>query len=143
MAQDTFSNDLRYLEYVDAALIRIRDFYNQENLKEDDHECNLPLKINKIGEDFIDLDWDNFSTNEKLNGFKIQWHCWNTDKRDEANVNLNIKTFCIKRCNPGSIYSIRVIASQQANIIANKSKYAIVQTNAPPDTPILKLRFNI
>ena len=81
--------------------------------------------------------------NEKLKNFKVQWHCWNTDKRDEETINLNITKFSIKRCNPGSIYSVRVIAAQPANIIGNKSKYLIVQTNSPPDTPVLKLRFEI
>ena len=32
-AQNTFKNDMRYLEYLDSTLILIRDFYNQENLK--------------------------------------------------------------------------------------------------------------
>jgi hypothetical protein len=133
---------MRYLEYLDSTLLPIRDFYNQENLKEDEHESNLPLRITRIGEDFIDLDWSNVIVNDRFKIYKVQWHCWNTDKRDEENINLNITKFSIKRCNPGSIYSVRVIAAQQANLIANKSKYIIVQTNSPPDTPVLKLRFD-
>ena len=129
------------LENLDSALIQIRDFYNHENLKDNGHESNIPLKIAKIGEDNIDIDWSNFVIDSKIDSFKIEWHCWNTDKRENENINSNILKFNIKRCYPGNIYSVRVLAYQNDNII-NKSKFIIVQTNAPPDTPKLKLRYN-
>ena len=128
------------MDNLDKTFISIRDFYNQENLRDDGFESTIPLKVYKMSEDYIEFDWSNYVADNKINSFKIQWHCWNTDKREEENLNTNNSKFIIKKCSPGYIYSVRIVALQQSNNILNKSKYIIIQTNSPPDTPILKLR---
>lgn len=138
IAQDTLKYDMRHVENLDKSLQAIRDFYNQENIKEME-ECNLPVKIIKAAEDYVEIDWSNFVSTHEVNEFKIQWHCWNTNIHDEERVDSDKRKYIVKKLKAGHTYTIRIYALKGNNIL-NKSKFIIVQTCAPPDPPSLKLR---
>lgn len=116
----------------------LKEFYIKQNATDD--EASMPLKIAEITEDYIDLDWSNTVINKNVEQFKIQWHCLNTNTHDEDRLPNSVFNYRIKECQPGYFYCIRVTVIEALGTISNKSKFYIVQTCAPPDMPVLKLR---
>jgi hypothetical protein len=136
-----FSNEAKYNQLLDKNLVTIRDYYLAKNQKEA-NDSSLPIRIIKVTEDSMELDWSYYNVQLKVEQFKVHWHCWNTDKHDECVLNGDTFTFTIKNLSPGQMYTIRVIAMQDRVRVINKSKYFIIQMNAPPDPPVLRLRYD-
>lgn len=138
IALDT-KTDQQIVQLEHKNIQELKEFYQRENNK-DLGECSLPLKIKKVTEDSIELDWSKIVNNGKIDQYKIQWHCLNTNRHDEERLNGNITHFTIKNCIPGYTYALRATAIEKLGVIANKSKFYLVQMCAPPDTPIMHVR---
>lgn len=126
-------------KFNDSSVIALKKFYENENDNESDGEATIPIKINKITEDYFELDWSKFNKTDYFDEFKIQLHCLNTNEHSEVRVPANTFNNRIKKLRSGFSYSVR-ITTVKNNTVLNKSKYLIIQTSAPPDTPALKLR---
>ncbi len=138
-AINQFASEARYNQLVDKNLITIRDHYVAKNQREA-NDSSLPIRITKITEDVIELDWSYYNVQLKIEQFKVHWHCWNTDKHDELILDGDKFTCTLSNLNPGQMYTVRVIAMQDRVRVINKSKYLLIQMNAPPDPPVLRLR---
>ena len=138
-AINQFANEARYNQLVDKNLITIRDHYVAKNQREA-NDSSLPIRITKITEDVIELDWSYYNVQLKIEQFKVHCHCLNTDKHDELILDGDTFTCTLSNLNPGQMYTVRVIAMQDRVRVINKSKYLLIQMNAPPDPPVLRLR---
>lgn len=128
-------------KYHDSHLVGLKKFYEHENETEFMGEYTIPIKINKLTEDYIDLEWSKYNKQEGVNEYKIQWHCLNSNEHFEHRCSPNIMTHRIKRLKPGYTYCIRISSIKNANTVLHRSKNFIIQMCAPPDAPVLKLRF--
>lgn len=101
----------------------------------------LPVKITKMGQDFIDIDWSNYIKDTNLiNEYKIQWHCLNSNQHNEHRCPANVTSYRIKRLGSGMLYCIKVFAIKDTNTMVKRSKNIILHMNAAPDKPSIKLR---
>lgn len=122
--------------------IELRKYYESENNSEyfEPKSC-FPVRIKKIGEDYVDLDWSDFvKENNSINEFKIQWHCLNSNQNSEHRCPSNVTSYRIKRLGTGMLYCIKVFAIKDINTLVKRSKNIILQMNAAPDKPTIKLR---
>lgn len=126
-------------------VMSLTKFYEQENEREfAATDALIPLRFTKITEDYVDLDWSKWSgsSSSGVNEYKIQWHCLNTNEHFDHRCSPNMSTYRIKRLRAGFTYCIRVYAIKSTNTVVNRSRNFIVQMSAPPDAPLLKLRFH-
>jgi hypothetical protein len=126
-----------------SQVVALTKFYEQENEREfEPTDAVIPLRFSKITEDYVDLDWSKFNKPDaSINEYKIQWHCLNTNEHFEHRCSPNIFNYRIKRLRAGFSYCVRIFAIRNTNTVVNKSKNLIIQMSAPPDAPILKLRY--
>lgn len=138
----TTEDDLA-IRFNQTQVLALIKFYEQENDREFDvTRSQIPLRFNKITEDYIDLDWSKYSKLvTTINEYKIQWHCLNTNEHFEHRCSPNVLNYRIKRLRAGYTYCIKVCAIRDTNTIENRSRNFIVQMSAPPDAPVLKLRY--
>jgi hypothetical protein len=118
----------------------LKKFYEDENDRDEYGEGTIPIRINKMSEDFIDIDWAKYVKHDGVNEFKIDWHCFNTNEHSEHRCLKNVTNFRIKKLKPGNTYRIRVAALKNNNTVVTRSKNYILQTCAAPDSPVLRLR---
>jgi hypothetical protein len=127
-------------ELEDPGLIAMRQFYEKANETSDDGECSIQLKVLQIGEETIELDWSKYIKQQGLSEFKLGWHCLNTNEHNEHRMSANARSYELRKLKSGLTYAVRLYALRKDNTAINRSKYLLLQTCAPPDTPYLKLR---
>jgi len=124
----------------DSQVLLLKKHYERENENDFDGESTIPIKILKLGEEFFDLDWSTYVKHDAFDEYKIYWHCLDTNEHFEHCLNPNTHTYRVKKLQSGFTYSTRIAAIQKNIVIVNKSKYFIIQTSAPPDTPQARIR---
>ena len=125
-------------KFNDSQVVALKKHYENENEKEE-NESTLSFRVSKVAEDYFDLDWSKYSKNGSFDEYKIQLHCLNTNEHSEIRLPSNTNSQRVKKLRSGFTYSVQLTTIRN-NEIANKSKYLILQTSAPPDTPTLKIR---
>jgi len=124
----------------DSQVLLLKKHYERENENDFDGESTIPIKILKLGEDFFDLDWSTYVKHDPFDEYKIYWHCLDNNEHFEHCLNSKSNFYRVKKLQSGYTYAIRIAAIQNDLVIVNKSKYYIIQTSAPPDTPQLQIR---
>lgn len=133
--------DFSTLNY--SQVVALRLYYEQENETSfnDPGEQLIPLRVSKVTEDYVDLDWSRYNRFDPgINEFKIQWHCLNTNEHFEHRCGPNVTNFRLKRLRSGFTYCVKVMSIKNTNTIVSRSKNVLVQVTAAPDSPRVKLR---
>ncbi|XP_067685414.1 uncharacterized protein [Haliotis asinina] len=104
----------------------------------DDHE--VPLKVSRISENSIHLDWSTFLETEGIGFYKIQWSSVAQPAQREVRLSERDTNCVINKCLPGTTHFVRLVAYNEEGQIMDKSKQLTVQTSAPPDSPVLSIR---
>lgn len=125
-------------KFNDSQVVSLKNFYDNEN-ENDNNESPLPIRVSKIAEDYIELDWSKYIRADYFDEFKIEIHCLNTNEQDVIRLQSQTTSYRIKKLRSGFTYSVRLSTMKHNNVL-NKSKYVILQTSAPPEAPIPKLR---
>ncbi|XP_064633270.1 uncharacterized protein LOC135491376 [Lineus longissimus] len=108
------------------------------NSVEDERE--LMVKVTKVTDSAIHLDWSTYMVIEGCTGFKVQWSSVAQPAQRETRLSINEMTCVIKKCFPGTNHYIRVLVVGEQDEVYEKSRQLIVQTSAPPDTPVVCTR---
>lgn len=124
----------------DTHVLMLKKHYERENENDFDGETTLPIKLNKLTEEYFDLDWSAYVKHSNYDEFKVYWHCLDTNEHFEQRLGPSSFKYRVKNLNSGNTYCVRVAAIQNNTVVVNKSKHYIIQTSAPPDAPNLKLR---
>ncbi|XP_046358181.2 uncharacterized protein LOC124136325 [Haliotis rufescens] len=104
----------------------------------DDHE--ISLKVTRISENSIHLDWSTFLETEGVTFYKIQWSSVAQPAQREVRLSERDTNCVINKCLPGTTHFVRLVAYSEDGQIMDKSKQLTVQTSAPPDGPVLSIR---
>jgi hypothetical protein len=138
---DSFNRSDIVLSMYQVYVLRV--YYEQENEKSfnEPNEIIIPLRISKLTEDYVDLDWSKYVRQDNsINEFKVQWHCLNTNEHFEHRCGPQITSYRIKRLKSGYTYCIKITSIKSTNTMVNRSKNILITITAPPDAPVLKLR---
>ncbi len=136
----TFSAGQYEVNVRDTHVISLKKHYEKESENDFDGETTIPIKITKLTEDYFDLDWSAYVKHSNYDEFKVYWHCLDNNEHFEQRCAPSLCKYRVKNLNSGFTYCVRVAAIQNNSVVVNKSKYYIVQTSAPPDAPVVKLR---
>ncbi|XP_055882729.1 uncharacterized protein LOC106055997 isoform X2 [Biomphalaria glabrata] len=109
-----------------------------EMTQSDDY--GIPVKVVKVLENSIHLDWSNFVEKEELAYYTIQWSSVAQPDQREVKLSKHDTNCVINKCLPGTTHFMRVIALSTDGQILEKSKQMTIQTSAPPDVPKLSVR---
>ncbi|XP_041347758.1 uncharacterized protein LOC121367568 [Gigantopelta aegis] len=104
----------------------------------DEHE--IPLKITKVTENSITLDWSGFLDTEGVAYYKIQWSSVAQPAQREVRLSEKDSNCVINKCLPGTTHFVRLVACKDDGQIVDKSKQLTMQTSAPPDSPVVSVR---
>ncbi len=124
----------------DSQVVQLKKFYEHENNYELSGDQTIPVKVNKIADDYVEIDWSKYNKQDGLQEYKVEWHCLNTNEHLENRLASTVLNNRIKRLKSGYTYCIKVSAMKNANTVVNRSKNILVELNASPDAPVLKLR---
>ena len=140
ISNEVISAELFKKEVQGSNLSALKEYYNEKNLNSEyDDQTQILVEVTKISENFIDIDYGKFDLKLNFDEFKIKYHCLNSNEHFELRSNRNQTNLKLKNLKSGHCYSIQVLAIKES-VLINQSKYYIVDTNAPPDCPVLKLR---
>ncbi|CAL1538548.1 unnamed protein product [Lymnaea stagnalis] len=113
------------------------DMFVDESLSED---AGIPVKIIKITNNSIHLDWSKFLETEEVSFYKIQWSSVAQPDQREVKLSKHDSNCVINKCLPGTTHFVRVVSYNINGQILEKSKQLTIQTSAPPDAPKLSVR---
>ncbi|XP_059161356.1 uncharacterized protein LOC131944640 isoform X2 [Physella acuta] len=103
-------------------------------------ELGIPVKIVKVTETSIQLDWSQFTETDQVAGYKIQWSSVAQPSQREVKLSKADTNCVINKCLPGTTHFVRVVGLATNGQIIEKSKQLTIQTSAPPDAPQLSVR---
>lgn len=128
-------------KFNDSQVVALKKYYENENSNDPEEEAGVQIRVMKLAEDYVDLDWSKNNKSDSFDEFKIQIHCLNTNEHSEVRLPQHTTYHRLKKLRSGFSYSIRLCTVRKVNEVVCRSKYLIIQTSAPPDSPTLKLRF--
>ncbi|XP_052779768.1 uncharacterized protein LOC128217013 isoform X4 [Mya arenaria] len=103
-------------------------------------DLDIPVKVTKVTETSISLDWSHFLETEEVGCYKIQWSSVAQPAEREVRLSNKDSNCVINKCLPGTTHFVRLLALDGDGQIKDRSKQLTVQTSAPPDAPCLALR---
>ena len=126
----------------DPQVTALRKFYEKENETDFEGQITIPIRVNKLTDEYIDIDWSGYNhcKHEYVDEYRIQWHCLNNNEHSEHKCPGNVTSYRIKKLRAGYTYAIKMSSLKSNNVVINRSKNYLLQLSAPPDCPILKLR---
>ena len=127
-------------KFNDSQVVALKKYYENENSNEGDDDAGVQIRVMKLAEDYVDLDWSKNNKSDSFDEFKMQIHCLNTNEHSEIRLPQHTTNHRLKKLRSGFSYSLRLCTVRKVNEVVCKSKYLILQTSAPPETPSLKLR---
>jgi hypothetical protein len=127
-------------KFNDSQVVALKKYYENENSNDPQDEPDVQIRVMKLAEDYVDLDWSKNNKSDSFDEFKIQIHCLNTNEHSEIRLPQHTTNHRLKKLRSGFTYSLRLCTVRKVNEIVCRSKYLIMQTSAPPDSPTLKLR---
>ncbi|KAL5013163.1 hypothetical protein ScPMuIL_007433 [Solemya velum] len=104
----------------------------------DDHD--IPVKVAKVTENAIHLDWSTFLEVDGIAFYKIQWSSVAQPAQREVTLSSKDTSCVINKCLPGTTHFVRLLALDGEANIQDKSKQLTIQTSAPPDAPLIAIR---
>ncbi|KAH9503746.1 hypothetical protein Btru_066540, partial [Bulinus truncatus] len=103
-------------------------------------DSGIPVKVVKVLENSIQLDWSQFIEKEEVSYYMIQWSSVAQPEQREVKLSKNDSNCVINKCLPGTTHFMRVVGYSADGQILEKSKQLTIQTSAPPDAPKLSVR---
>ncbi|XP_012935394.1 uncharacterized protein LOC101845075 isoform X2 [Aplysia californica] len=103
-------------------------------------DAGIPVKVSKVTENGIHLDWSRFVETDDVSFYKIQWSSVAQPEQREVRLSEKDSNCVINKCLPGTTHFVRIVAFNANGQILEKSKQLTVQTSAPPDAPKLSVR---
>ncbi|CAH1782616.1 unnamed protein product [Owenia fusiformis] len=100
----------------------------------------ISLKVVKVTDSTIHLDWSAWLEVDGLLCFKIQWSSVAVPAQREVKIASKERSCILQNCYPGTNHFVRILALGDRDEVLDKSRQLTVQTSASPDTPVLTLR---
>ncbi|KAK3579080.1 hypothetical protein CHS0354_029940 [Potamilus streckersoni] len=104
----------------------------------DDQE--IPVKVVKVTETSIHLDWSSFMETEGIGCYKVQWSSVAQPAEREVKLSNKDNNCVITKCLPGTTHFVRLAVIDKDGNVRERSKQLTIQTSAPPDAPLLSVR---
>lgn len=109
---------------------------NEDDIKDD----YILLKVVKVTESTIHLDWSRYLEPPMLSHYKLLWNSVVNPSEKAVEIGQGEKNCTIHKCYQGANHLVKLVAIDQSGNIINTSKQLTVQTSAPPDAPNLSLK---
>ncbi|ESO91438.1 hypothetical protein LOTGIDRAFT_153880 [Lottia gigantea] len=103
-------------------------------------DSDIPVKITKVLDTGIHLDWSTYYPSEEVAYYKVQWSSVAQPTQREVQLSAKDTNCVINKCLPGTNHFVRLVAFDSGGQIWEKSRQMTIQTSAPPDAPILSIR---
>ncbi|KAL3853216.1 hypothetical protein ACJMK2_016773 [Sinanodonta woodiana] len=104
----------------------------------DDQE--IPVKVVKVTETSVHLDWSSFMETEGIGCYKVQWSSVAQPAEREVKLSNKDNNCVITKCLPGTTHFVRLVVIDKDGNVRERSKQLTIQTSAPPDAPSLSVR---
>ncbi|ELT90741.1 hypothetical protein CAPTEDRAFT_219540 [Capitella teleta] len=109
---------------------------NEEDLTAyGDDESELVLKIVRITEAAIHLDWSQYTEIPGMTYYRVVWSSVAQPAEREVKLPAGEKSCVIHKCFPGTNHFVRVYSMQAEDRVLDRSRLTTIQTSAPPDPP--------
>lgn len=88
------------------------------------------------------IDWCYDNKPKCVTSYKVIWSCATQPMEREILVETTDAehSLVLQKLFPGITHYVKVYAIGESNVILEKSKQIVVQTNAPPDVPVVGVR---